>query len=129
MTQTASGPVILCVLDGWGNAPKNRYNAISNAKTPVWDKILKNYPNGELLTSGLAVGLPEGQMGNSEVGHMSMGSGRVVLQDLPRIDNAIKEKQLYNKKTIFLKLRKKMVHVIYWDYCLPVECIATKITL
>ncbi len=96
MTQTASGPVILCVLDGWGNAPKNRYNAISNAKTPVWDKILKNYPNGELLTSGLAVGLPEGQMGNSEVGHMSMGSGRVVLQDLPRIDNAIKEKQLYN---------------------------------
>tara|TARA_A100001037_G_scaffold305905_1_gene347978 strand:+ start:436 stop:1980 length:1545 start_codon:yes stop_codon:yes gene_type:complete len=104
MTQKVSGPVVLCVLDGWGNGPKDKHNAISNAFTPAWDKLLVSYPNGELLTSGRAVGLPEGQMGNSEVGHMSMGAGRIILQDLPRIDKAIEENKLFNDPYLLDKI-------------------------
>ncbi|MEM7617291.1 MAG: 2,3-bisphosphoglycerate-independent phosphoglycerate mutase [Pseudomonadota bacterium] len=81
--------VILCILDGWGHSDNSQYNAIMQANTPVWDKINQQYPKSLLATSGLDVGLPNGQMGNSEVGHMNIGSGRIVMQDLPRINAAI----------------------------------------
>lgn len=85
-------PVMLLILDGWGyREPKTADNAIENGKTPNWHKFIANDPHSLIETSGLAVGLPEGQMGNSEVGHMNLGAGRVVMQDLPRIDLAIKD--------------------------------------
>jgi 2,3-bisphosphoglycerate-independent phosphoglycerate mutase len=85
---TANKPVVLCILDGWGYRPETEDNAIAQANTPVWDRLLQQYPWSLIETSGLDVGLPDGQMGNSEVGHMNIGAGRVVMQDLPRIDSA-----------------------------------------
>ncbi|GAB3122640.1 2,3-bisphosphoglycerate-independent phosphoglycerate mutase [Novispirillum itersonii] len=79
-------PAVLCILDGWGYRPETEDNAIAQANTPTWDRLLQQYPNSLIETSGLDVGLPGGQMGNSEVGHMNIGAGRVVMQDLPRID-------------------------------------------
>lgn len=85
-------PVMLLILDGWGyRQPVTPDNAIENGHTPNWHSYLKEYPHSLIETYGLAVGLPEGQMGNSEVGHMNLGAGRVVMQDLPRIDQAIKD--------------------------------------
>ncbi len=82
-------PVILCILDGWGHREDRENNAIAQAQTPVWDGLLATCPHALLDASAQAVGLPAGQMGNSEVGHTNIGAGRVVLQDLPRIDAAI----------------------------------------
>ncbi len=87
-------PVVLCVLDGWGHSTETEHNAIAQAATPVYDRLMRDRPHATLETSGPAVGLPEGQMGNSEVGHMNLGGGRVVVQDLPRIDEAIAEGEL-----------------------------------
>ena len=85
-------PVMLLVLDGWGYREKiTDDNAIEMGNTPNWHRFVKECPTCFVETSGLAVGLPEGQMGNSEVGHMNLGAGRVVMQDLPRIDQAIKD--------------------------------------
>ncbi len=81
-------PILLCILDGWGIADKSSKNAITLAKTPNYNEILAEFPHSQLGTSGLDVGLPEGQMGNSEVGHSCIGSGRIIFQDLPRINNA-----------------------------------------
>ena len=81
--------ILLAILDGLGENPNNENNAVAAANTPTLDFLKQNYPNGLIETSGFAVGLPEGQMGNSEVGHITIGSGRVVMQDLPRIDTAI----------------------------------------
>ena len=82
-------PVVLCILDGWGHRDQREDNAIALAEPANWRRFLARYPHALLRTSGLAVGLPEGQMGNSEVGHMNLGAGRVVMQDLPRIDRAL----------------------------------------
>lgn len=88
-------PVMLLILDGWGYREKiTPDNAIENGNTPNWHRLLKEYPNGFVETSGLAVGLPDGQMGNSEVGHTNIGAGRVVMQDLPKIDLSIENKTL-----------------------------------
>ena len=87
-------PVVLCVLDGWGHRQETAHNAIALAETPVWDRLTADRAWGLLATAGAAVGLPEGQMGNSEVGHMTIGAGRVVLQDLPRIDAAVADGSL-----------------------------------
>ncbi|MGZ4219188.1 MAG: 2,3-bisphosphoglycerate-independent phosphoglycerate mutase [Solirubrobacteraceae bacterium] len=91
----ASGPeklpapsAVLIVLDGWGIAPDGPGNAVSLADTPVFDELWSNYPHSQLAACGKAVGLPEGQMGNSEVGHLNLGAGAVVMQDLTRIDEA-----------------------------------------
>ena len=92
--KTSYRPVVLCVLDGWGHRPETEHNAIALAETPVWDRLTAARPYGLLATSGAAVGLPEGQMGNSEVGHMTIGPGRVILQDLPRIDAAVADGSL-----------------------------------
>jgi 2,3-bisphosphoglycerate-independent phosphoglycerate mutase len=82
-------PVMLVILDGWGWREEKADNAIRQAKTPTFDRLWQNGPHGFLRTSGKDVGLPDGQMGNSEVGHLNIGAGRVVMQDLPRIANAI----------------------------------------
>ena len=86
--------VILMILDGWGIATNPEVSAINQANTPFIDSLFKNYPNATLEASGEAVGLPEGQMGNSEVGHMNIGAGRVVYQDLVKINKSIREKEL-----------------------------------
>jgi 2,3-bisphosphoglycerate-independent phosphoglycerate mutase len=86
---TRPRPAVLCVLDGWGYRPDQADNAIALADTPNFDGMMRECPHALLATSGRAVGLPEGQMGNSEVGHTNIGAGRLVMQDLPRIDEAV----------------------------------------
>jgi 2,3-bisphosphoglycerate-independent phosphoglycerate mutase len=85
---------VLIVLDGWGVAPTGPGNAVSLASTPVFDALWAAYPHTQLTASGRAVGLPEGQMGNSEVGHLNLGAGAVVMQDLTRIDQAVEDGEL-----------------------------------
>ena len=82
-------PVVLCVLDGWGHRVERRDNAIALAATPAYDAMLAACAHSRLAASGAAVGLGEGQMGNSEVGHTNLGAGRVIVQNMPRIDAAI----------------------------------------
>jgi 2,3-bisphosphoglycerate-independent phosphoglycerate mutase len=89
-------PVLLVVLDGWGLNPRKDGNAIAEQGTPNLDALEREFPVTRLLTSGLAVGLPEGQMGNSEVGHTNLGAGRVVYQDLVRINRAIESGELFH---------------------------------
>ena len=90
-------PVLLLILDGYGLSENPEGNAIMAAKTPVMDRLMKEYPFVQGAASGLAVGLPEGQMGNSEVGHLNMGAGRVVYQDLTRITKSIEDGDFYEK--------------------------------
>jgi 2,3-bisphosphoglycerate-independent phosphoglycerate mutase len=87
-------PLVLCILDGWGERPMADDNAIELAQTPNWHQLMARWPHAHLQASEHYVGLPDGQMGNSEVGHTNMGAGRVVFQDLPRIDAAIAEGKL-----------------------------------
>jgi len=91
---SAHTPVMLCIMDGWGIAPESPYNAVTMAQTPHFDRIWAEYPHSQLDASESAVGLPEGQPGNSEVGHMTIGSGRIIKQDLPRIHDAIRAGEL-----------------------------------
>jgi 2,3-bisphosphoglycerate-independent phosphoglycerate mutase len=89
-------PLVLTVLDGWGYRAETKGNAIALARKPTYDELLKKFPNTLIHTSGPFVGLPEGQMGNSEVGHMNMGAGRIVHMDITRIDVLVANKQLQN---------------------------------
>ena len=91
------GPLVLVVLDGWGLRDQREGNAIKLARTPVYSELLERFPHSSLVTSGESVGLPAGQMGNSEVGHMTMGAGRVVYQDLTRIDKSIADGDFFEK--------------------------------
>ncbi|NUM32430.1 MAG: phosphoglycerate mutase (2,3-diphosphoglycerate-independent), partial [Bacteroidetes bacterium] len=92
--------VILIILDGWGIGKHDKSDAVFNAKTPFVDSLFKNVPNSQLLTHGLNVGLPDGQMGNSEVGHLNIGAGRIVYQMLTRIDKAFAENEVENSKVL-----------------------------
>ena len=87
-------PVMLMILDGWGWREDPTDNAVRQARTPSFDELWRTCPHAFLRTSGKDVGLPEGQMGNSEVGHLNIGAGRVVMQDLPRIDEAVRDGSL-----------------------------------
>ena len=87
-------PLVLCILDGWGERDDGADNAIERARTPVWHALTRRWPHSRLDASEHYVGLPDGQMGNSEVGHTNLGAGRVVMQDLPRIDRAIADGSL-----------------------------------
>jgi 2,3-bisphosphoglycerate-independent phosphoglycerate mutase len=100
-------PVMLVILDGWGWREETADNAIRQAKTPTFDRLWQTEPHGFLRTSGRDVGLPDGQMGNSEVGHLNIGAGRVVMQDLPRIDNAIASGEI-KRAPVLLDLIKKL---------------------
>ncbi len=109
--------VILIILDGWGETQDPNVSAIYKAKTPYFDSLINNYSNASLRTDGLHVGLPEGQMGNSEVGHMNLGAGRIVYQDFVKINNAVadgsiaKEKPLVDAFT-YAKINHKKVHFL-----------------
>src|SRR6056297_1263578 len=92
--------VILMILDGWGTSPDPKVSAIDNAHTPYIDSLYKTYPNAALRTDGLNVGLPEGQMGNSEVGHMNLGAGRIVYQDLVKINMAVEKNTLKDEPVL-----------------------------
>ena len=87
-------PLVLCILDGWGERREIRDNAIETAHLPVWHQLMARWPHSQLQASEHFVGLPDGQMGNSEVGHTNLGAGRLVMQDLPRIDAAIASGEL-----------------------------------
>lgn len=95
-----SKKVALIILDGWGFGDQSKSDAIFNAKTPFFDNCLKQYPNSTLKTYGEHVGLPEGQMGNSEVGHLNIGAGRIVYQDFSKINNAISDNSIAQNETI-----------------------------
>ncbi len=105
------------ILDGWGKSPDPRVSAIDNANTPFIDSLYTKYPSASLRTDGLHVGLPEGQMGNSEVGHMNLGAGRIVYQDLVKINlavenNTLKDEQVLRNAFQYAKINNKKVHFL-----------------
>ena len=91
---------VLLILDGWGLGKPDSSNAIYQANTPFFDYLMSNYPNAKLEASGEAVGLPAGQMGNSEVGHMNLGAGRIVYQELGRINKAVDDGSLNHQPVL-----------------------------
>lgn len=105
------------ILDGWGHSPDPKVSAIDNANTPFIDSLYKNYSNAELRTDGLHVGLPDGQMGNSEVGHMNLGAGRIVYQDLAKINLAVQNNTMANEQALkdafeYAKTNQKPIHFL-----------------
>jgi 2,3-bisphosphoglycerate-independent phosphoglycerate mutase len=109
--------ILLAILDGWGHGPKPSSSAIAQAKTPFVSSLYHQYPHAELVTFGEDVGLPEGQMGNSEVGHLNIGAGRVVYQELARINKACREGSILQNPTLvealnYAKTNKKAVHFV-----------------
>ncbi|UYZ84780.1 2,3-bisphosphoglycerate-independent phosphoglycerate mutase [Entomomonas sp. E2T0] len=116
MSNSAS-PLVLVILDGFGHREEVKYNAILAANTPNYNNLLKNYPHGLISGSGIDVGLPDGQMGNSEVGHMNLGAGRVVYQDLTRVSKAIDDGDFFKNSILCNVLDKaikqhKAVHIM-----------------
>ena len=108
--------VVLIIMDGWGDGPKSAANAIEQARTPFIDSLVATCPHAELLTSGENVGLPEGQMGNSEVGHLNIGAGRIVYQDLVRINKSIRDGSFFKEPVLadcfrYLKKTGKRLHL------------------
>ena len=108
---------LLMILDGWGNAPDPKLSALDQAHTPYIDSLYENYASNSLRTDGVHVGLPEGQMGNSEVGHMNLGAGRIVYQDLAKINLAVENNELQNEKVLtdsleYAKMEGKKVHLL-----------------
>src|SRR5690242_7832347 len=109
--------IVLMILDGWGEGPHTKANAIYNSSTPFVDSLYKNYPHTTLRTSGEDVGLPEGQMGNSEVGHLNIGAGRVVYQDLVKVNLAIRDGSFQKNEVIlnaidYAKKNNKRLHLM-----------------
>lgn len=105
------------ILDGWGQAPDKTVSAVDKAQTPFIDSLYNRYPHAQLLTHGEHVGLPEGQMGNSEVGHMNLGAGRIIYQDFAKINKALKEDTLKDEKALkeafqYAKEQQKPVHFL-----------------
>lgn len=106
MTKEARGPVALLILDGWGISDKTEGNAVLAAKTPYLDSLLEKWPVSVIRTSGKDVGLPPGQMGNSEVGHTNIGAGRIVYQDLLRISNAVEDGSFFKNEALLDAVQK-----------------------
>ena len=109
--------ISLIILDGYGLSESVKGNAVKLAKTPFLNKLFNEYPNNTLMASGSSVGLPEGQMGNSEVGHLNLGAGRVVYQSLSRINKSIENKDFFKNKIILeafehAKKNKSKVHIL-----------------
>jgi len=116
MKKNNKGPLVLCILDGWGETNETRGNPISKAKLPVIDKLNNFYPKTFLQASGIAVGLPWGVVGNSEVGHQAMGTGQIIYQKLPIINTAIQDGSFFKNETIlnsieFAKENKSKIHL------------------
>ena len=117
MAQAPVSPVVLVILDGWGYRQNERANAIALAKTPMMDSVIKAYPSTLIHTSGKDVGLPKGQMGNSEVGHLNLGAGRVVPQELVRISDAVEDETLFENTALLavckdVRDRQSKLHLI-----------------
>lgn len=115
--QETPKPLVLMILDGWGYREESRYNAILNAKTPTWDELWNKYPHTLVAGSGNAVGLPQNQMGNSEVGHLTMGAGRTVYQEYTRIDKAIDDGEFFSNPVLIDATQKvrdtnKALHIL-----------------
>ncbi|HOZ30225.1 MAG TPA: 2,3-bisphosphoglycerate-independent phosphoglycerate mutase, partial [Bacteroidales bacterium] len=109
--------VLLMILDGWGKGNGGKADIISAAYTPNYDKFLREYPNSELMACGENVGLPDGQMGNSEVGHLNIGAGRVVYQDLVRINKEVENSNFFSNPVLqeafrYAKDNNKQVHIL-----------------
>ena len=101
MATIKRAPICLIIMDGWGiGDPKDKYNAIQVGQTPILDKLTEEYPHSQLQASGEYVGLPDGQMGNSEVGHMNIGAGRVIYQPLTKITKAIREGEFFKNPAL-----------------------------
>lgn len=114
---TVTKPVLLVVLDGWGYSEDPNSNAIAHAKKPVWDRLWSTYPHTLINGSGSSVGLPADQMGNSEVGHLNLGAGRVVYQEYTRVSRAIKTGSFFNNQTLvdaveLVKAKDKALHIL-----------------
>jgi len=108
-------PVVLTILDGWGYRAQREDNAIAQARKPTYDELLRNFPNTLVHTSGPFVGLPEGQMGNSEVGHLNIGAGRVIYMDITRIALAIESGTLFQNELLLQAMergRQDQLHFI-----------------
>src|ERR1700689_1594473 len=108
-------PIVLTVLDGWGYRAETKGNAIALARKPNYDRLLTEFPNTLIHTSGPFVGLPEGQMGNSEVGHMNIGAGRIVQMDITRIDAMIQSGEITRNKLLLDAMaqgRERQLHLI-----------------
>ncbi len=117
MTQAPVAPVVLVILDGWGYRPDIHGNAIAQAQTPIMDSLWTAYPHTTIDTSGRAVGLPDGQMGNSEVGHLNIGAGRIVPQELVRISDAVKDGSILTNPALVevceaVKQRQTKLHIV-----------------
>lgn len=110
MSKLNPRPILLLILDGWGYRSEKKHNAIAMANTPHWDRLMQTCPHTLLDASGLAVGLPSGQMGNSEVGHLTLGAGRVLYQDLSRINKDIETRDFFNNACLLAGLKKIQVH-------------------
>src|ERR1700733_11590028 len=101
----AKKSAILIIMDGWGLGRIESADAIRHAKTPFVSSLYSKYPNSTLVTCGEAVGLPDGQMGNSEVGHLNLGAGRIVYQELQRINVAIRDRSFFENKELLASIR------------------------
>ncbi|MFM8296038.1 MAG: 2,3-bisphosphoglycerate-independent phosphoglycerate mutase, partial [Microcystaceae cyanobacterium] len=117
MAQTPISPVVLVILDGWGYRSEQRANAIALAETPIMDSLMAVYPHTLINTSGKDVGLPKGQMGNSEVGHLNIGAGRIVPQELVRISDAVENGSLFENPVLVniceeVRQRQGKLHLI-----------------
>ncbi len=106
-------PLVLTILDGWGFSPAVEGNAIAAARKPVYDGLLREYPNTLIHTSGPAVGLPEGQMGNSEVGHLNIGAGRVIYMDVTRIDLMISSGEFFRNPALLASMKHARTHRLH----------------
>src|SRR5215470_1153794 len=115
ISRSRPNPLVLCILDGWGERPKADDNAIAIARTPVWHRLIARWPHAQLQASEHYVGLPDGQMGNSEVGHTNIGAGRLVMQDLPRIDDAVETGQIADRPALIalIQAAKKATGVVH----------------
>src|SRR5580693_573079 len=112
---TPPKPLVLIILDGWGYRAETKANAIALARKPTYDRLLRDYPNTLIHTSGPFVGLPDGQMGNSEVGHLNIGAGRIVHMDMTRIDLLVANKQMQNVplfKQAMERGRQRALHLL-----------------
>jgi 2,3-bisphosphoglycerate-independent phosphoglycerate mutase len=106
-------PLVLTILDGWGFSPVKEGNAIAAAQKPTYDALLREFPNTLINTSGPAVGLPEGQMGNSEVGHLNIGAGRIILMDVTRIDRMIASGEFFRNPVLLDSMRHARTHRLH----------------
>src|ERR1700751_1672449 len=107
-------PLVLTILDGWGHSPLVEGNAIALARKPTYDHLISTYPNTLIHTSGPYLGLPEGQMGNSEVGHMNMGAGRIIYMDVTRIDMMISSGEFFQNPVLLNALTKARGHRLHF---------------